>query len=194
MNLLSVENLSKNYSEKVLFREISFGIDQGEKVALIAGNGTGKSTLMKILAGHEIPDSGTVTTRNNISVAYLDQDPKFDETKTVIETVFHSDLPALKAIRQYESCIERDIENHSPETQKALEQAMQAMDEAQAWDYESRVKQVLSRLNIHHLEQKISSLSGGQRKRIALARVLIDGPDLLMLDEPTNHLDVDMIE
>ena len=194
MNLLSVENLSKNYSEKVLFKSISFGIDHGQKVALIAKNGSGKSTLMKILAGKEIADSGTVTLRKGISVAYLDQDPKFDEVSTVIESLFHSDLPLLKLIKEYEACLERDIEGHSIETQKALELVMVAMDDANAWDYEVRVKQILSRLNIHHLDRQIKSLSGGQRKRIALARVLIDEPDLLMLDEPTNHLDVDMIE
>ncbi len=194
MNLLSVENLSKSYSEKILFNSISFGIDQGQKVAMIAKNGSGKSTLMKILAGKEIADSGTVTLRKDITVAYLDQDPGFDEAKTVIETLFHSEVPALKLIKEYESCLERDIEHHSPETQKALERSMAAMDDAHAWDYEVRVKQILSRLNIHHLERQIKSLSGGQRKRVALARVLIDEPDLLMLDEPTNHLDVDMIE
>jgi ATP-binding cassette subfamily F protein uup len=194
MNLLSVENLSKNYSEKILFKNISFGISHGQKVALIAKNGSGKSTLMKILAGKEIPDSGTVTIRKDIHLAYLDQDPWFDENKTVIETLFHSDLPSLKLIKEYESCLEHDIDNHSAETQKALENAMAAMDDANAWDYEVRVKQILTKLNIHHLDSKIKSLSGGQRKRVALARVLIDEPDLLMLDEPTNHLDVDMIE
>ena len=194
MNLLSVENLSKSYSEKILFNSISFGIDQGQKVAMIAKNGSGKSTLMKILAGKDIADSGTVTLRKGIAVAYLDQDPVFDESKTVIETLFHSEVPALKLIKEYEACLERDIENHSPETQKALERSMALMDDANAWDYEVRVKQILSRLNIHHLDKQIKSLSGGQRKRVALARVLIDEPDLLMLDEPTNHLDVDMIE
>src|SRR6059058_1300332 len=113
MNLLSVENLSKNYSEKVLFKNISFGIDLGQKVAMIAKNGSGKSTLMKILGGKDIADSGTVTLRKNISVAYLDQDPKFDESQTVIEALFHSELPALKLIKEYESCLENDIEHHS---------------------------------------------------------------------------------
>ena len=194
MNLLSVENLSKSYGEKVLFDGISFGISKGEKVALIARNGTGKTTLMRILAGQDVADSGIVTMRKDIRVAYLDQDPFLDTQKTVLEVIFSMDNPIIRLLKEYEACLEADAEAHSPITQKALEEAASKMDDAHAWDYEVRVRQVLSRLNIHHLDQPVRQLSGGQKKRIALAKTLIEPADLLIMDEPTNHLDVDMVE
>ncbi|MBK9526620.1 MAG: ABC-F family ATP-binding cassette domain-containing protein [Bacteroidetes bacterium] len=194
MNLLSVENLSKSYGEKILFDGISFGIAKGEKVALIARNGTGKTTLMRILAGQDNADSGDVTMRKDIRVAYLDQDPFLDTQKTVLEVIFSMDNPIIRLLKEYEACLEADAEAHSPITQKALEEAASKMDDAHAWDYEVRVRQVLSRLNIHHLDQKVRQLSGGQRKRIALAKTLIEPAELLIMDEPTNHLDVEMVE
>jgi ABC transport system ATP-binding/permease protein len=201
MNLLSVENLSKNYDEKTLFEGISFGIDEGQKVALVAKNGTGKSTLMKILAGHEVPDRGKVTLRKGIRVSYLDQNPVFPPESTVFESAFHSDLPILKVVREYERCLAEYEMNraHQPQTlnfklQTEFELASARMDESNAWDYESRIKQVLSTFRIHNFDQKIKELSGGQIKRLALAHALIDQPDFLLLDEPTNHLDIDMVE
>ncbi|HRH65845.1 MAG TPA: ABC-F family ATP-binding cassette domain-containing protein [Bacteroidia bacterium] len=194
MNLLSVENLSKSYGEKVLFDGISFGISKGEKVALIARNGTGKTTLMRILAGQDIPDSGEVTMRKDIRVAYLDQDPFLDTQKTVLEVIFSMDNPIIRLLKEYEACLEADAAAHTPVSQKALEEAASKMDDAHAWDYEVRVRQVLSKLNIHHLDQPVRQLSGGQKKRIALAKTLIEPADLLIMDEPTNHLDVDMVE
>jgi len=196
MNLLSVENLSKNYGEKSLFEGISFGIEQGQKVALVAKNGTGKSTLMKILAGQDVPDRGKVTLRKDIRVSYLDQNPVFPMESTVFESAFHSDLPILKVVREYERCLaEYEMsKDANQQLQSQLELATAKMDESNAWDYESRIKQVLSTFRIHHFDQKIKELSGGQIKRLALAHALIDQPDFLLLDEPTNYLDIDMVE
>ena len=194
MNLLSIENLSKSYGDKVLFDNISFGISKGEKVALIARNGAGKSTLLKIIAGKEKPDSGLVTFRKDINVEFLEQDPYMDNTKTVLEVIFDANNPSVQLMRDYELMLEKDQLHHSPETQKELERLSGLIDDAQAWDYEVRVRQVLSRLNIHNLDQPVRQLSGGQKKRIALAKALIDPADILIMDEPTNHLDVEMVE
>ncbi|HNP48370.1 MAG TPA: ABC-F family ATP-binding cassette domain-containing protein [Bacteroidia bacterium] len=194
MNLLSVENLSKSYGEKILFNGINFGISKGEKVALIARNGTGKTTLLRILAGQDLADSGEVTLRKDIRVAYLDQDPFLDTQKTVLEVIFSMDNPIIRLLKEYEACLEADAAAHSSVTQKALEDAAAKMDDAHAWDYEVRVRQVMSRLNIHHLDQPVRQLSGGQKKRIALAKTLIEPADLIIMDEPTNHLDVEMVE
>ncbi|PKP05175.1 MAG: ABC transporter [Bacteroidetes bacterium HGW-Bacteroidetes-6] len=194
MNYLSVENLTKSYGEKLLFENISFGIDEGQKVALIAGNGTGKSTLLNILTGKDIPDSGMVTLRKDIRVAYLPQAPDFDPEQSIVEVILASDNQYVKATRDYETAISLVEHNNSAENQRLLSYATAQMDVLSAWDYESRVKEVLSRLQIGNLTRKMSTLSGGQIRKAALARVLIDDVDLLILDEPTNHLDIEMIE
>lgn len=194
MNLLSVENLSKIYGDKQLFSTISFGIEYGQRVALVARNGAGKSTLLRILSGEEVADSGLVTFRNDIRVSFLEQEPVFNSGDTVYKALFHSDNDMQRAISNYEIALEKHTDDPSDEHQKLLEQAMQQVEAHDAWNYEAKVKQVLFSLNIHHLEQKVSSLSGGEQKRLALARVLIEEPQLLIMDEPTNHLDLDMIE
>jgi len=194
MNLLSVENLSKVYGDKPLFSGISFGIEHGQRVALVARNGAGKSTLLKILSKEEVADSGLVTFRNDIRISFLEQEPVFKKGETVYKTLFNSGNEMQKAISNYEIAIEKHSENPSNANQKLLEEAMHQVETLDAWNYEAKVKQVLSSLNIHHLEQKVESLSGGEQKRLALARVLIDEPQLLIMDEPTNHLDLDMIE
>lgn len=194
MNLLSVENLYKAYGDKQLFSGISFGIEQGQRVALVARNGAGKSTLLKILAGGDIADSGNVTFRNDVAVSFLEQEPVFNPNDTVYHALFHSENDMQKAISAYEIALEKQEEDPSEENQKRLGDAMEMVESQNAWNYETKVKQILSSLNIHHLQQKVSLLSGGERKRLALARVLIEEPELLIMDEPTNHLDLDMIE
>jgi len=192
MNYLSVENLTKTFSDKVLFENISFGIDQGQKVALVGINGCGKSTLLKIIGGEEQSEGGGVSFRNGIKVSYLSQNPTFKPGNTVIDAVFDSNEPKLKLIRDYELALllaETDENAH-----EKLTPLMEQMDALQAWDYESEVHQILGKLGIHDLTQKIDGLSGGQQKRVALARTLVEKPDLLIMDEPTNHLDLDIIE
>ncbi len=194
VNLLSVENLAKAYSDKKLFSDISFGIEQGERVALVAANGAGKSTLLKILSGKEIADKGKVVFRNGIRTCFLEQEPEFDLNDTVYNALFHDGNAMLLSVRDYEVAIEKHEADPSPKNQKLLEDAMGKVDELGAWNYETNVKQILSKLKVHHLDQKLNSLSGGELKRVALARVLIEEPQLLIMDEPTNHLDLDMIE
>lgn len=194
MNLLSVESLSKSFGVKTLFRDLSFGIEEGQKTALIARNGAGKSTLLRILTGNDSPDAGSIVTRKNISIGYLEQEPVFDESLTIVETLFAASTPALRAIKEYELALELSGENPSEINQQRLAKAMEAMEHERAWDYEYRIKQIITHLRIAHLTQPVAALSGGQRKRLALARVLLEEPDLLILDEPTNHLDLDMIE
>lgn len=194
MNYLSIENLTKTYGEKTLFKNISFGIEQGQKLALIAKNGSGKSTLLKIICGKDIPDSGNIVSRNGISIAYLDQDPQFDEQSNVIENIFRADNPILKIIKEYEFCLEEVNLNPSAENLEKLQHISAQMDDAAAWDYDVKVKQILFELKVTNLHQAISETSGGQRKRVALSRVLIEAPDLLIMDEPTNHLDLAMVE
>ncbi len=200
MNYLTVENLSKTYGEKLLFENITFGIDKGQKVALIARNGTGKTTMINIIMGSEIPDSGTVTMRNDIRVSYLPQNPLFADHLSVIDAILNSDNEFILAIKNYEAILDEiHIQNLTsttdhPELNKKLEQAIHKMDSLSAWDFESRIKEVLSRLKITNINQPVVELSGGQRKRLALAKVLIEDTDLMILDEPTNHLDIEMIE
>ena len=186
MIYLQVDNLSKSFNEKLLFENISFGVHKGQKIALIAKNGTGKSTLLKIIAGQETMSSGTIVMRNDLTYDYLDQNPVFDENLSVIEGVFASTKSLIKIVKEYEEALVSG-------DKKRLSDATDLMDHNNAWDYEARVKQILGQLSITKLNQKISELSGGQKKRLALAAVLISEPDLLILDEPTNHLDLDMI-
>lgn len=188
MNYLSVEKISKSYGIKTLFEEISFGIERGQKVALIARNGTGKSTLLKCLNGTESPDEGKIVFRNNINVGFLDQNIDLPLDKTILDAVLQGDNEELQAIKEFEHC------SMHPNDQNALQRATDRMDALGAWDHEARVIKVLGQLGIQDLEQKIGELSGGQQKRVALAKVLIMEPDLLILDEPTNHLDLEMIE
>ena len=194
MNLLSVDRVSKAYGDKLLFQELSFGIARGEKVALIARNGTGKTTLLRILAGKDVPDSGEVTYRKDVRVAYLEQEPSFDGHRTVAELIFGDENPVVQLTRQYELALEQHSRENTPASARNLEEMTHRMDAANAWDYEARIRQVLGQLDIHDLDRKILGFSGGQQKRIALAKVLVEPSDLLILDEPTNHLDVEMVE
>src|SRR5690606_22969630 len=192
MNYLSVENVSKRFDERILLDKVSFGIDQGQKVALVGINGSGKSTLLKIIAGLEPPDKGIVTFRNGISMAFLSQNPEFDPNATVLEAIFDSENEMLLTIKEYEKVIYESQEDHS--LGDRLSELIERMDAMQAWDYETQIKQILGKLGIEDLQQKTAELSGGQKKRVALARILIDKPDFLIMDEPTNHLDLGVIE
>jgi ABC transport system ATP-binding/permease protein len=195
MTYLSVDKLSKNYGLKVLFENLTFGIQKGEKMALIAPNGTGKSTLLRILAGQETPDRGQVMTRNGIRIAFLEQEPTLQPELTISGYISSStSSEAARIAIAYEKAVHDQAENFNEVTAAAYEKASAAMDAAGAWDFEQRLTQILGKLNIHDLDQPISTLSGGEKKRVALAFALIDEPDLLILDEPTNHLDVEMIE
>ncbi|OYQ42915.1 ABC-F family ATP-binding cassette domain-containing protein [Flavobacterium aurantiibacter] len=188
MNYVSVENISKSFGERELFRDLSFGINKDQKIALIAKNGTGKTTLMNMLIGTDEADTGQVIMRKGIKVAYLPQEPKLQAELTIEESIFASDNPILKVIEQYEKALE------NPEDSEKYQAAFEAMEQYQAWDFETQYKQILFKLKLDNLKLKIKNLSGGQKKRLALAIILIDRPDLLVLDEPTNHLDLEMIE
>ncbi|MEX0721599.1 MAG: ABC-F family ATP-binding cassette domain-containing protein [Balneolaceae bacterium] len=194
MTYLSVENLSKNFGIKPLFENLTFGISKGDKTALIAPNGTGKSTLLEILAGGMEPDKGEVMIQNGIRLGFLKQEPELDESMTISEFISHGDSDKIRIVSAYEKAVHRQAEDFTIENQKAFEKATSAMDAANAWSVEQEIEQILGALDIHDLEQKIELLSGGERKRVALAFVLLDDPDILILDEPTNHLDVEMIE
>ena len=194
MNYLSADNISKSYGEKILFANISLGLSKGDKVALVANNGAGKSTLLRILTGEDTGDTGNVTMRNGIKISMLPQDAFFEGEYTVNEIIENVDSGLRDIIREYEIAIQQQSDNFSSETQKALELATAQMDIHNAWDHERRLKQLLEKFNIVDLNQKASTLSGGQIKRLSLALTLLDNPDILLLDEPTNHLDIDMIE
>ena len=202
MVYLQVENLTKSFGDRLLFENISFGIDQGQRVALIAQNGTGKTTLLNLLTGRESQDSGTITYRRDIRVGCLTQDPDFQPGMTVSQACFTSDNDVVKAIALYENLISKLSTSEAKGVEPSqlsilnsqLQLAMADMDRLNAWDYEVRIKQILGKLNIHNLEQPVEQLSGGQQKRLALANVLITEPDLILLDEPTNHLDLEMVE
>lgn len=193
MVYLQVENLTKSFDERALFQGISFGIDQGQRIALVAQNGAGKTTLLNILVGNEAPDDGTITFRKDLRVGFLSQEPKFPIGVTVLEACFLSDNDVVKTIAEYERLLalhEKDNERYADDFQDALTD----MDRLNAWDYETRIKQILGKLAIHNFDKPVEQLSGGQQKRLALANVLITEPDLLLLDEPTNHLDLEMVE
>lgn len=188
MNYLSVENISKSYGERVLFEDLSFGINKDQKIAFVAKNGTGKTSILKIITGEDIPDSGQVVMRKEIKMAFLSQEPKLNPELTIEESIFASDNMVLKVIEQYEKALE------NPEDEEAYQKAFDKMDLHNAWDFETQYKQILFKLKLEDLKLKVKSLSGGQKKRLALATILLNKPDLLILDEPTNHLDLEMIE
>ncbi len=194
MNYLSVENISKSFGDQVLFEGLTFGLSRGDKVALIARNGTGKTTLLRILTGLESTDAGAFTFRNGIKSAFLEQTPALDNSLTIDELILTSNTPVLTVIQKYEKVVHDHSEAHTAEVQKLLETVTNEMDQANAWDYERRLKQLLDLFRITNTSQQVSSLSGGEKKRLALALVLLDDPEFLILDEPTNHLDIDMIE
>ncbi|MEO2064666.1 MAG: ABC-F family ATP-binding cassette domain-containing protein [Christiangramia sp.] len=188
MNYLSVENIAKSYGERNLFREISFGINEGQKIGFVAKNGTGKTSLLDILARKDQPDEGQVIYRNDIQVAFLSQEPDLEEELSVEQIIFSSDNPILKIIQRYEQALENSADA------EALQKSMDEMEAANAWDFETNYKQILFKLNLEDLDKQVKFLSGGQRKRLALARMLLKKPDFIIMDEPTNHLDLDMIE
>jgi len=194
MNILSIENLTKAYGEKTLFKDISFKINKYDKIGLIGVNGTGKSTLLKVLADIESFDSGEILKSNNFKIQYLDQDPKFDPESTILDQIFLTDSFELSLIRKYEYTIEKLNSSPTDEDQNNLIELTQLIEKNNVWDLEHKVKTILTQLGIHNFNQKMSTLSGGQRKRVALASALILPSDLLILDEPTNHMDQEAIE
>ena len=188
MNYLSVENISKTFGDRVILDQVSFGLDQGQKMALVGINGSGKSTLLKLLTGQEQPDSGELTFRNGIVVRSLLQNPAFKSGQTILDAVFDNDDPVFQLLLSYEKALLSD------DVAGDLNSLIEQIDAAGGWDMETRAKQILGKLGLHDLSQEVSQLSGGQQKRIALAQVLIQKPDFLILDEPTNHLDIETIE
>lgn len=192
MHYVSAENLGKSYGIKPLFNNISFHISEGDKIALVARNGSGKSTLLKIIAGKEVADEGKIWINKEVDVALFEQEPQLEEKETVLNNIFHVAHPVINVIKEYEAAVDEGND-------ELIGKMLVRMDEAGAWDFEAKVKQILGKLNIHQLQQRVDTLSGGQRKRIALAKTLIDvGFEhkhvLLIMDEPTNHLDVEMVE
>ena len=188
MNYLSVENISKSYGERVLFENISFGINKGQKIAFVAKNGSGKTSILNIIAGNDTPDTGNIISRKGMQISYLAQIDSLNSDLTIEETIFSSDNKILQVISDYNEAI------NNPEKEDAYQKSFELMEQYEAWDFETQYKQILSKLKFNDLTKKVSDLSGGQRKRLGLATVLINKPDLLILDEPTNHLDLEMIE
>lgn len=191
MNYLSVEQLSKSYNEQPLFHDITFGINQGQKVALVGKNGCGKSTLLKIIAGVESSESGSIVTRKGIKVSYLAQNPEFSNHLSIRDYIFNQDNEILTTIKEYEKIVESGAYDDSGDSYQSL---LNKMDSLSAWDYEAQIKQILGKLGIHDMDGYVDELSGGQKKRVAMAAVLVGNPDFLILDEPTNHLDIEAIE
>lgn len=188
VNYLSVENISKSFGERVLFENLSFGINKDQKIAFVAKNGTGKTSILKIITGEDTPDSGQIVMRKEIKMAFLSQEPSLQQELTIEESIFASDNEILKVIEQYEKALE------NPEDEESYQKAFEKMELHNAWDFETQYKQILFKLKLEDLKLKVKNLSGGQKKRLALAIILINKPDLLILDEPTNHLDLEMIE
>lgn len=189
MNLLTVENLTKSFGEKLLFENISFGIEQGQKVALIARNGAGKSTIIKMLAGEDTPDSGRITMGNDVTISYLPQNPEMDENQSILDYLFDSGSDLIQLLRQYEDLNSGHIQN-----KELLNKVINRMDELQAWNFEAKIREILGKFDLNDLHQPISQLSGGMRKKVALSKALIEEANFIIMDEPTNHLDVNMIE
>tara|TARA_B110000211_G_scaffold204649_1_gene238290 strand:- start:689 stop:2563 length:1875 start_codon:yes stop_codon:yes gene_type:complete len=194
MNLISVESLSKDYGERILFEDLSFGLSRGNKMALVANNGTGKSSMLKIIAEKDVPSSGEVTFRKGTEVGYLSQNSDFDESLTIQQLVDSAQSRVSNIIAEYEKAVENQTNDFSEANQNKVEELTLLMDQYSAWDYDRRIKQILSKFKITDLSQKVGKLSGGQKKRLSLSLLLIDEADVLLLDEPTNHLDVEMIE
>ena len=188
MNYLSVENIAKAYGERELFSNISFGINEGQKVGFVAKNGTGKTSLLNILSGADSPDQGNVVYRKDITTAFLPQEPNLDPKLTVEQTIFAADNEILKAIERYEKALQ------NPDDADAYQKAFEQMEAHQAWDFETTYKQILFKLKLEDMDKPVGELSGGQKKRLALASMILNKPDLIIMDEPTNHLDLDMIE
>ena len=194
MNYLSVENISRSYGERVLFEQLSFGLNKGDKVALIANNGSGKTSMLKIIAGEDVSEGGAITLRKGIRIGYLNQDPNFQNDLSIKELIERSNSKFISIINEYESALSAQSTNYTEENINRFELASAKMDEVNGWNYEQLMNQVLSKFKITDLDQKVRNLSGGQKKRLSLAILLLDEPELLLLDEPTNHLDVEMIE
>tara|TARA_B100001094_G_scaffold331141_1_gene398517 strand:+ start:6590 stop:8452 length:1863 start_codon:yes stop_codon:yes gene_type:complete len=194
MNYLSVENISKSYGERILFQELFFGLSKGDKMALIANNGTGKSSMLKIIAGKDVSESGKITLRNGIRIGYLEQDPIFNEGFTIKEFLDNSNSEIMQIIKGYDKALELQTNDFNDATSQRFQEASLLMDKANAWNFNNELNQILSRFKIDDLNQNLKDLSGGQRKRLSLATLILDAPELLLLDEPTNHLDVEMIE
>lgn len=188
MNYLNVENISKSFGERVLFKDLSFSIHKDQKIAFVAKNGSGKTSILNILSGKDTPDEGQIVIRKGLRLAFLDQEPNLDEKLTIEEIIFASDIPILKTIEAYENALK------NPDDAEAYQLAFEAMDRDNAWEFETQYQQILSQLKLNDLSLKVNTLSGGQKKRLALAQALLSKPDILILDEPTNHLDLEMIE